>query len=184
MGAVVREFAIPQQRCCPLVKFSAVPLYPDVFAGILCDLLVGQNLLGRAIFEAERACATLAALFPSRNLYMFETLAVSGRAQPPSYLKAFSSPGTPCSKLGEHTTIESAHVSMASILLCVSSLRHLRGLFLSGTAQVPRKYQQADLWHQGSVVGRSSFSLNRPGLLRTRELGHATSPSVPHGVMR
>lgn len=51
----------------------AVPLYPDVLAGILGDLLVGQNLLGRAIFEAERACATLGALFPSRQLCVLET---------------------------------------------------------------------------------------------------------------
>lgn len=76
-------------------------------------------------------------------------------------------------------------MSMASMLRVCESV-----FAISGTCSclVQHMYQvdssEQTLWHQGSVVGRSSFSLNRPGLLRTRELGHATSPSVPHGVMR
>jgi hypothetical protein len=40
----------------------------DVFAEILSDLLVGQSLLGRAIFEAERVCATLGGAIPVTTL--------------------------------------------------------------------------------------------------------------------
>lgn len=141
------------------------------------------NLLGRAIFEAERVCATLAALFPSRHLCVFETLATPGRAQPPSYLKEFSSPGDPLvPDAGKHAAHGTRKCFDGRVCVCVcvcegaSSIP--RGGFLSG------RYRQT-LWHQGSAVGRSSFSLNRPGPSPHSRLGPrdvSISPTWSHAM--
>lgn len=133
----------------------------------------------------SEACATLAALFPSRQLYVFETLATPGRAQPPSYLKAFSSPRTPMAPRSEGIPPPSARgVSVASMSLCVSvfTMPGACSYLVQHMYQVDTKKQACGTRRRSSVV--QALASSGQDLLRTRELGHATSPSVPHGVMR
>lgn len=133
----------------------------------------------------SEACTTLAALFPSRRLYVFETLATPGRGSATILFESILiSANTHGSKVGGHPATERPGGFCGKHFTVCERFYHPRGLFLSGTAHVPGRYQEAGLWHQASVVGRQALASSGQDLLRTRELGHATSPSVPHGVMR
>lgn len=147
---------------------------------------LAKNLLGRAIFEAERSvCDVGGAIPPSRRLYVFETLATPGRAQPPSYLKAFSSPRTPRAPRSEGIPPPSAQgVPVASVSLCVGvfTIPGACSYLVQHMYQVDAKKQTCGTRRRSSVV--QALASSGQDLLRTRELGHATSPSVPHGVMR
>jgi hypothetical protein len=137
----------------------------------MSDLLAGHILLERAIFEAERVCDTGGAI-PVAPLVRARDMSNAWSSSATLLFGSVLISGDPLIQMSKHPDIERVCVSMASVLVCLSLFlcvwgegegaggceqsRQLRSLFLSGSLH-------ADLWHQASVVGRSCFSLSRPG---------------------